>query len=146
MRTLLCVVVALAACGKSDDDLKAEIAKQQARHGDESEATAVETKKVETPAEPKKTEETIAEPDPSNPEDVHRARKEAMMLKRYADVVRFCEMGKIDEKSDQQARFGCALAACNLKEADKARMWAKGIERALLEQAIKVCTPAGVTL
>lgn len=146
---LLAVVCMLAACSNKDD-MKAEIAKQQERNeriaADKPEEKPPETKPVDGADTPKKDEEVIPEPDPNKPEEVHQARKHAMMLKRYKEVVRFCEMGKIDEKSDQQARFGCALAACNLKEADKARTWVKGIEKALMDQAIKVCTPAGVTL
>lgn len=136
----------VASC-KSKDDLKSDIAKEQERAKSMASETPVETKKVEGSgsAETKK-EEAIPEPDPTDKKAVDEARKLAMIKSRYKDVIRFCEMGKIDEKSDQQARFGCALAACNMKEADKAKMWAKGIEKALFDQAIKVCTPLGVTL
>ncbi len=141
----IAIVVALGACGKSNDDMKAEIAKQQAREVATPSEPVVETKKVE-PAETGKQPEQIPEPDPSKPEEVDTARKQAMILGRDKEVIRFCEMGQIGEKSDPQARLGCALASCRLKEADKAKMWAKGIEKPLFEQAIKVCTPLGVTL
>lgn len=147
MRNLswLVAVTAFVAC-KSESDMKAEIARQQEQAHLNAPEKTPETKKIEGTPEPEKKKDEIPEPDPSKPDEVEKARKTAMQLSRHKDVVRFCEMAKIDEKADPQARLGCALAACNLKEADKAKMWAKGIEKALFEQAIKVCTPLGVTL
>ena len=146
MKKLIVVALFVVVACKSKDDMQEEIKKQQERAASmPKEPDPSEKKKLDTP-EPEKKQDEIPEPDPSKPESVHEARKQAMILGRDKEVIRFCEMGKVDEKSDPQARLGCALAACRLKEADKAKMWAKGLEKALFEQANKVCVANTVTL
>jgi len=75
-------------------------------------------------------------------------RKKAMIDGRDHDVVRFCELGKFEDKGDPQVMLGCTLAACRLNDGDKARAWAKGVAKSkpLLDQAIKTCMANKVAL
>src|SRR5262245_45024042 len=73
------------------------------------------------PAEPNQPESTTPK-EPEKPEDIDLARKQAMLEGRDADVIKYCEMqGVTDGKSDPQVLLGCALAACRINQADKAR-------------------------
>jgi hypothetical protein len=80
------------------------------------------------------------------PAEIDRARNQAMIDGRDKDVLRFCAMGKLDDKSNPQALLGCTLSACRIKDADTAKKYAKPLAKAYMDQAIKVCALNQVTL
>lgn len=101
------------------------------------------------PAEPAAT--APAAPEPTTPEEIDAARKNAMLAGKDADVIKYCEMAGIKGlgeggKGDGQAQLGCALAACRLNQGDKAKAWARGLTKALKEQANKICLANKVVL
>lgn len=103
------------------------------------------------PAQPAATEAAPAAPEPTTPEEIDAARKNAMMAGKDADVIKYCEMAGIKGlgeggKGDGQAQLGCALAACRSDQADKAKAWAKGLPKALKDQANKICLASKVVL
>jgi hypothetical protein len=88
-------------------------------------------------------------PEPTTPEEIDSARKQAMIDGRDKDVIRFCEMAKVDpasKKTDPQVLLGCALASCRIGEVDKAKTWAKPLPKLLKDQAVKICRANKVTL
>jgi hypothetical protein len=92
-----------------------------------------------------------AAPEPTTPEEIDAARKNAMLAGKDADVIKYCEMAGIKGigeggKGDGQAQLGCALAACRLDQGDKAKAWAKGLPKALKDQANKICLANKVVL
>lgn len=92
------------------------------------------------PAEP-------AAPEPTTPAEIDEARKKAMMENKDADVIKYCEMGGIkSDTGDGQAALGCALAACRLGQADKAKAWAAKLPKALKQQANTICMANQVIL
>ena len=108
------------------------------------------TQPAATPT-PAPAEATPAAPEPTTPEEIDAARKNAMMAGKDADVIKYCEMAGIKGlgeggKGDGQAQLGCALAACRLDQSDKAKAWAKGLPKALKEQANKICLANKVVL
>ena len=101
------------------------------------------------PTEPVATEP--AKPEPTTPEEIETARKEAMLAGKDEDVIKYCEMAGIKGigdggKGDGQAQLGCALAACRVDQADKAKAWAKGLPKLLKDQANKICLANKVVL
>src|SRR4051812_37751133 len=121
---LLVVVFATLGCGKSSKDAIMEEAERDHR-AHENDPPPTE-KKRELPASEKK-EVKPPDPEPTTPKEIDDARKKAMIEGRDKDVVRFCEMGKIDNKSDPQAILGCTLAACRIMQTDKAKSWAAAL-------------------
>jgi hypothetical protein len=103
------------------------------------------------PAQPPPAEAQPAAPEPTTPEEIDAARKNAMLAGKDADVIKYCEMEGIKGlgeggKGDGQAQLGCALAACRSNQADKAKAWAKGLPKALKDQANKICLASKVVL
>lgn len=106
------------------------------------------------PAQPPPTqpaETAPAAPEPTTPEEIEMARKNAMLAGKDADVIKYCEMAGIKGlgdggKGDGQAQLGCALAACRSDQAEKAKAWAKGLPKALKDQANKICLANKVVL
>jgi hypothetical protein len=150
MRILvLALLLVIVGCGKSNEEkLREEIAKEQARQGPPDPTMAPKVIK-EAPVAPTKKEKPPPDPEPTTPEEVDIARKKAMIDGRDVDVVRFCEMAKIDiDKGDAQVLLGCTLAACRLNAVDKAKAWVKGVAKSkpLFEQAIKTCMANKVVL
>jgi hypothetical protein len=148
---MLVVVLALLAsgCGKSaEDKLKEEIAAQASKGGPPDPTTTTEPKVVKGTPDPVKKDKPPPDPEPTTPEEIDTARKKAMIDGRDKDVVRFCEMGKFEEKGDPQVMLGCTLAACRLNDGDKAKNWAKSVAKSkpLLDQAIKTCMAMNVAL
>ena len=128
-------------CGKSNEEqLREQIAKEQARNPEPD-------KKVEKRVEPATVTKDAAppEPEPTTPEEIDNARKKAMIDGRDKDVIKYCEMANVTpDKSDGQVLLGCTLAACRIKQEDKARAWAAGLLRnkkdtPLHDQAKKTC-------
>src|SRR5262245_30532695 len=124
IKVVLVALLVASGCTKSVQDEIAEEAKKdiartpkpEVKEPPKREAPAPTAKKVEEP-----------DPEPTTPAEIDNARKKAMIAGRDKDVVRFCEMGKIDENSDPQASLGCTLAACRILQTEKAQHWAKGL-------------------
>jgi len=147
MRPTLFVIASMliaAACGKSAEEAGREAVQkdQQAQAG-----SAVEPAKPitmgsgsdsMTPPPTTKPAEPPA-PEPTTPEEIDKARKQAMLDLRDKDVIKYCEMEKLDAKSDPQIYLGCALAACRLNDPDRAKNWSKNLPKLLMDQAVKVC-------
>jgi hypothetical protein len=138
----LMVVALVVACGKSGEE--------QAKEDNAREQAKVEANKPkDEPAPPPKTmgsaeaakpvETKPAEPEPTTPAEIDHARNQAMIDGRDKDVLKYCEMGKLDDKSSQQALLGCTLAACRLKDEATARKYGTPITGPLKDQAKKVC-------
>lgn len=146
MARWLVLAVFFWGCGKG--------AEQQAREDvDKEMAARGETVKKDTPEEapkpppPKKEKEKPPEdPEPTTPAEIDSARKKAMIAGKAKDVIKYCEMSKFDDKSDPQALLGCTVAACREADVDKARAWAKPLQKAFREQAVKTCLANKVTL
>lgn len=150
MRIALLLVVALLGCGKSNEEkLKEEIAAQQARAAQlEPPPSTTAPKVVKGTPDAVKKDKPPPDPEPTTPEEIDTARKKAMIDGRDKDVVRFCEMGKFEDKGDPQVMLGCTLAACRLNDGEKAKTWAKSVAKSkpLLDQAIKTCMANKVAL
>jgi len=152
MKIAIACMVLLLACGKSgEEQAKEDMARQAAQ----------EAKDNPPPPPPKKTEPTAAaseakaakppEPEPTTPAEIDKAFKQAMIDGRDKDVLKYCDMQKLDDKSNPQSLMGCTLAACRLKDADTAKKYAAGLPaskdgKALLVQAKKVCMTNSVSL
>ncbi len=153
-RALLCILVAilpagLAACGKSpEQQAREDVDKASAKRGGAPiPGEPTPTMKTLPPPSPK-ADKPPAAPEPTTPEEIEVARKQAMIDGRDKDVIKYCEQGTLDAKTDPQVYLGCTLAACRIKEEDKARAWGKGVakSRPLLEQAKKVCLANNIAL
>lgn len=138
----LMVVALVAACGKSGEE--------QAKEDNAREAAKIEANKPkDEPAPPPKqigsaeaakaVEAKPPEPEPTTPAEIDHARNQAMIDGRDKDVLKYCEMGKLDDKSNPQALLGCTLAACRLKDEATARKYGTPITGPLKDQAKKVC-------
>ena len=136
------ILVALFGCGKSNEEqLREQIERDQKRAvGSETEA------KVEKRELPPSTKDAAPpEPEPTTPEEIDKARMQAMIDGRDKDVIKYCEAGNVTpDKSDGQVLLGCTLAACRIKQEDKARAWAAGLlrnkkDKPLHDQAKKTC-------
>lgn len=131
------VIIALlvAGCGKSGEQRAREEAEAEAKKHPE-EAPAPPPPKQVAPADKPKAP---SEPEPTTPAEIDHARNQAMIDGRDKDVIKYCELAKLDDKSNPQALLGCALAACRLNDADKAKVYAKPLPKLLMDQARKVC-------
>ena len=147
----LVIAVAVLGCGKSaEEQLKEDIAKEQAKGGLPDPTVDTAPKVIKKDPDPVvKKDKPPPDPEPTTPEEIDNARKKAMIDGRDADVIRFCEMAKLDiEKADAQVMLGCTLAACRLNVVEKAKNWAKGVAKSkpLFEQAVKTCMANKVVL
>lgn len=137
---LMAVVLLFAACGKSGEEQAKE---DNAREAAKVAAQAPKEEAKPTPAAPPPTEtkpaEKPPEPEPTTPAEIDKARNQAMIDGRDKDVLKYCEMGKLDDKSNPQALLGCTLAACRVKDEETAKKYAAPIKGPLREQAKKVC-------
>jgi hypothetical protein len=140
---LVALVLFVAACGKSgEDQAKEDNAREAAKIA--AEAPKEEAKPATpTPATPPPTETNPAdkppEPEPTTPAEIDKARNQAMIDGRDKDVLKYCEMGKVDDKSSPQVLLGCTLAACRLKDEATAKKYGEPIKGPLRDQAKKVC-------
>jgi predicted outer membrane protein len=141
-KAIVVALALLAACGKSGEE--------QAREENEREAAKAAKEAVNEPAPTPVAKEASkakpAEPEPTTPAEIEHARNQAMIDGRDKDVLRYCALGKLDDKSNPQALLGCTLAACRIKDADTARGYAKPLPKALMDQAKKVCAANQVGL
>jgi hypothetical protein len=145
MKKALMVIALLAACGKSGEE--------QAREDNAKDQAKVEaTKAAEPPPPPPKPVDTAKpadkppEPEPTTPAEIEHARNQAMIDGRDKDVLKYCEMGKLDDKSSPQALLGCTLAACRIKDEATARKYGTPIKGPLKDQAKKVCIQSQIAL
>jgi hypothetical protein len=143
LRIALACIVLLFACGGDDDKPKR--------------AAVQETKETPPPPAPKDTPPPAAkpakppEPDPTTPAELDKAFKQAMIDGREKDVLHYCEMLKLDDKSNPQSLMGCALAACRSKDADTVKRYVAPLSasktgKQLLVQVKKVCLSNNVSL
>ena len=141
MKRMLMAVLLAVACGKSgEEQAKEDNARQAAKEAAKQAETAPkpETAPTPTPTETKPAEKP-AEPEPTTPAEIEHARNQAMIDGRDKDVLKYCEMSKLDDKSNPQALLGCTLAACRLKDEETARKYSAPIKGPLRDQAKKVC-------
>ncbi|HEU0029086.1 MAG TPA: hypothetical protein VFQ53_00545 [Kofleriaceae bacterium] len=145
---ILLVTVMAFGCGKSaEEQAKEDVEAEMAKRGETVKSGESKESAKPAPDEPKPEKAVdAAVPEPTTPAEIDAARKQAMIDGRDKDVVKYCEMAKIDDKSDPQAKLGCALAACRINDADKAKSWAHGLPKPLMEQAIKTCMANKVVL
>ncbi len=150
---IVAVMLALSVlgCGKSaKEQLKEDIEKEAAKGGLPDPTTDTAPKVIKGPADPVvKKDKPPPDPEPTTPEEIDTARKKAMIDGRDVDVIRFCEMAKLDiAKADAQVMLGCTLAACRVHAEDKAKEWSKGVAKSkpLFEQAVKTCMANKVVL
>ena len=139
---LMALVLVFAACGKSgEDQAKEDNAREAAKIA--AQAPKEEAKPATpTPAEPPpeaKPADKPAEPEPTTPAEIDHARNQAMIDGRDKDVLKYCDMGKVDDKSSPQVLLGCTLAACRLKDEATAKKYGEPIKGPLRDQAKKVC-------
>jgi hypothetical protein len=142
MRNAIIVLLVAAACGKSAE----QEAKEEARR---NQPTPVDVKPAETQHKdvaPAAKPAPPPEPDPTTPADIDRARNQAMIDGRDKDVLRFCALGKLDDKSNPQALLGCTLSACRIKDADTAKQYSKALPKLLMDQAKRVCATSKIDL
>jgi hypothetical protein len=146
MARWLVVVLLVSSCGKgAEEQAREDVDREMAARG--------ETVKKDTPTEPakplppkKEKEKPPDDPEPTTAAEIDAARKKAMIAGKAKDVIKFCEMSKFDDKSDPQALLGCTVAACRENDADRARAWAKPLQKAFRDQAVKTCLANKVTL
>lgn len=139
------VVCLGAACGKSQvDQLKEDNAKAVAAA--EAEAAAHPPPPPQTlPVGSAKAAEPPA-PEPTTPAEVDHARNQAMIDGKDKDVLKYCDLGKLDDKSNPQALLGCTLSACRVKEEGTAQRYAKALPKLLLDQARRVCQTSQINI
>jgi len=146
---ILCVAV-LFACNKgSEQQAKEDMEKQAAAHPDPEAPKPPPPTKGPPPAAPKAEEPPP--PDPTNAADLEKAFKTAMNAQKDKDVLHYCELMKLDNKSSIQSLMGCTLSACRTKQADLANKYVALLPStkdgaALHVQAVKVCSSTGVSL
>lgn len=141
MKRMLMAVLLVVACGKSgEEQAKEDNAREAAKEAAKQQEVAAKTEAAPTPAPTEtKPAEKPAEPEPTTPEEIEHARNQAMIDGRDKDVLKYCEMSKLDGKSNPQALLGCTLAACRVKDEATARKYAAPIKGPLRDQAKKVC-------
>jgi hypothetical protein len=151
---ILCIAL-LVACGKSGEERAKEEMAQKAAKEAESSPPPKETKPAPAPAPtPTETEAKPAkppEPEPTTPAEIDKAFKQAMIDGKDKDVLKYCDLLKLDDKSNPQSLMGCTLAACRVNDADTAKRYAASLPaskdgKALLVQAKKVCLANKVAL
>lgn len=140
---IACIVLLLACCGGDD---KPKPATQETKAPS---PPPPETKPAAPPPEAKPAKPP--EPEPTTPAEIDKAFKRAMIEGRDKDVLKYCEMLKLDDKSNPQSLMGCALAACRAKDADTAKRYVAPLStsktgKSLLVQVKKVCVSNNVAL
>jgi hypothetical protein len=140
MKHALMAIALLVACGKSgEEQAKEDNAREQAKVAAEAAKEAPPPPPTTKPADTAKPADKPPEPEPTTPAEIEHARNQAMIDGRDKDVLKYCEMGKLDDKSNPQALLGCTLAACRLKDETTAHKYGNPIKGPLKDQAKKVC-------
>jgi hypothetical protein len=149
MKNAIICAVLLVACGKSaEDQAREDVDKQQKEHPELAKAPPPE-RKGPPPAEVKP--DAPPAPEPTSSADIEKAFKQAMIDQKDKDVLKYCDMMKLDEKSSIQSLMGCTLSACRTKNADLGKKYAGLLPstkdgKALHDQAVKICSTSGVQL
>ncbi len=153
MQKLIVCLALVAACGKSgEQQAREDMEKQAKEHPDQTAAPAPPPeRKGPPPPEAKPKEEAAPAPDPTNAADLDKAFKQAMIAGKDKDVLHYCELLKLDDKSNIQSLMGCTLSACRTKDADTAKKYVGLLPstkdgNALRDQAKKICGSSGVPL
>ena len=143
------LVVAAVACGKSvEEQAKEDMAAKAPKPDEPSPAPKVIQQAPAPEAKPAAAPEAkpaaAPEPEPTTPAEIDHAFKQAMIDGRDKDVLKYCDMLKLDDHSNPQSLMGCTLSACRIGDAATAKRYAAGLEHskdglALLSQARKVC-------
>jgi len=163
MKHALVLCLFLIACGKSQEEKAREEAERDerariAREGSSSSSTSTTTPTPTEAAKPAPTEASkdggAAAPkepqaEPTTPAEIDKARKQAMIDNRDQDVIKYCGMSNLGDKTDPQILLGCTLAACRQKDEAKAREWSRplgnaGVQKEFLQQAKKICLASQV--
>lgn len=141
----LWIAIAIAACGNGEEAGRQAAQEEAARqHAAETPAAApVQKGSADQPAAKPVKE---PEPEPTTPEQLDHALKQAMIDGRDKDVLRYCEQSKLDDKSNPQTLLGCTLSACRIKDQDTARRYAKPMTKKYLDQAVRVCAANQISL
>lgn len=137
------LVVAAVACGKSAEEQAKEDMAAKAPKPDEPSPAPKVIKEAPAPA-PEAKPAAAPEPEPTTPAEIDHAFKQAMIDGRDKDVLKYCDMLKLDDSSNPQSLMGCTLSACRIGDADTAKRYSAGLKHskdglALLSQARKVC-------
>ena len=141
MKRMLMAVLLVVACGKSgEEQAKEDNAREAAKEAAKQAEAPVKKETAPTPAPAEtKPADKPPEPEPTTPAEIEHARNQAMIDGRDKDVLKYCEMSKLDDKSNPQALLGCTLAACRIKDEATARKYGTPIKGPLKDQAKKVC-------
>ena len=145
MKHLWIGLVLLAACG-NDDQAKREAAMNEAARREEAVTQPAPAVVARPPSASAAKPAPPPEPEPTTPAEIDHARNQAMIDGRDKDVLHYCELGKLDAKSNPQALLGCTLAACRIKDEDTARRYAKPLAKAYMDQAKRVCSASQISL
>ena len=152
MRIAMICLVFVFACGKSSDQqAREDMEKQAAAHPDPTPPPPPPTKAAPTPTPSAKADEPPPGPDPTTPADIEKAFKTAMNAQKDKDVLHYCDLMKLDNKSSIQSLMGCTLSACRTKNADLANKYVGLLPStkdgaALHDQAKKICGASGVAV
>ncbi len=138
MKRLLIGVLFLCACGKSGEERAKEDMAREHANDKPAEVAPPPAVKKDVPAEEAKPAKP-PEPEPTTPAEIDHARNQAMIDGRDKDVLKYCDMGKVDDKANPQVLLGCTLAACRLKDEATAKKYGTPIKGPLRDQAKKVC-------
>jgi hypothetical protein len=135
----------MVACGNSGENQP----KPAAQETKDTPPPPPTTKPAAPPPEAKPAKPPA--PEPTTPAELDKAFKQAMIDGREKDVLKYCDMLKLDDKSNPQSLMGCTLAACRAKDADTAKRYAAHLSASktgqqLLVQAKKVCASSSVAL
>ncbi len=141
---IACIVLLLACSNNGEDRVKPAAQETKGNSPSPTDTKPAPPAPDAAPAKP-------PEPEPTTPAEIDKAFKQAMIDGRDKDVLKYCEMLKLDDKSNPQSLMGCALGACRAKDADTARRYAAALSvsktgKALLVQVKKVCVSNDVPL
>src|SRR4051812_9008037 len=140
------LLLSVPGCGESgEEQAKEATARARARVAAEAPKEAPPPPPTK-PVDPAKPADKPPEPEPTTPAEIDHARNQAMIDGRDKDVLKYCEMGKLDDKSNPQALLGCTLSACRIKDVDTAKRYSKPLQKAYLDQAKKVCASNGTAI
>ncbi|MGE5185814.1 MAG: hypothetical protein ACM31C_27330 [Acidobacteriota bacterium] len=144
------LVLGLGCSKSSEQQAKEDMEKQAKAHPDDDKPAAPPPEHKGPPAPEAKPKEAPP-PDPTNAADLDKAFKQAMIDGRDKDVLHYCDMLKLDDKSNIQSIMGCTLSACRTKDADTAKKYVSLLPgtkdgNALRDQAKKICSTSGVAL
>ena len=145
MKLVWIALVLAAACGSED------LAKKKAEMDKQAKSEEPPPKVAPPPSELKPTDTPKAAPkesgpEPTTPEELDKALKQAMIDGRDKDVIKYCNQLTIDDKTNPQSLLGCTLSACRTKDADSAHKFSKPLQKQYRDAATRVCAQAQIVL